>query len=480
MSNLMSFLRSRTTRLVAAVATLALVGMTGQASGVAPPSAGATKDIACDSGSLPESTQGRVPAIDITSGRAARGYTCNTRMVSHYGSTGGYRVERYADKSGHVCAYYDSTLLFPKDVVAQSTATSGTYVMDMTDPAHPVHTDTLRTLAFQSPHESVRLNQKRGLLVADMGYPTFNPGFVDVYDVTADCRHPVAQSSSPMGVLGHEGGFSPDGNTFWVTSLSGGTIAAVGLNDPKVPTLLWLSTKYKPHGVSISNDGNRLYMADDGNHGVTVLDVSQVQMRVPNPTVTNVSFLTWPSVSTPQNATPFTLKGHHYLLETDEFGADSGTVGAARIIDIQNDRHPFVVSNLRLAVNQPAALAGAEKGDPGMNGPLASLQGYAAHYCTLPSRVDPNIIACSFIMSGLRVFDIRDPLHPKEIAYFNGPVKPSSNSAQGGSYAMAAPAYDEAHNDIWYADGNSGFYVVHLTKSTGVTTFAANVVLPGN
>jgi len=46
-------------------------------------------------------------------------------------------------------------------------------------------------------------------------------------------------------------------------------------------------------------------------------------------------------------------------------------------------------------------------------------QGYQGHYCSLPSRVDPNIIACSFIMSGLRVFNIVNPAKPVEIAYFN-------------------------------------------------------------
>ena len=445
-----------------------------------PPYAGPTPGVACDHGSIPETTQGRVPLADITSGRAALGYTCNTRQVSHFGSTGGFRVERYVDKAGHACAYYDSTLLFPKDVATQGTETSGTYVLDLTDPAHPVHTDTLRTPAFQSPHESVRLNQKRGLLVADMGYPTTNPGFVDVFDVTADCRHPVLRSSSPLGVLGHESGFSPDGNTFWVASLFARTLAAVDLTDPTLPSIAFFTYAYEPHGVSISNDGNRLYMADNGNKGLTILDISQVQRRVLNPTVPVVSHHTWPGISTPQNATPFTVKGHRYLEENDEFGAPNGPVGGARIIDIQDERHPFVVSNLRLAVNQAAALAGDEKNDPGMSGPLANLQGYAAHYCSLPSRVDPTIIACSFIMSGLRIFDIRDVRHPKEIGYFNGPVKPSSNPAQGGAYAMAAPAYDPVRRDVWYSDGNSGFYVVHLDAASGITSFAKTNVLPGN
>ena len=129
----------------------------------------------------------------------------------------------------------------------------------------------------------------------------------------------------------------------------------------------------------------------------------------------------------------------------------------------------------RLAINnQPA-----ETSDPGDN---QAFQGYQGHYCTLPSRVDPNIVACSFIMSGLRVFDIRNVAHPREVAYFNKPLQPGADGdpMKAGSFAMSAPAYDEATNDIWYTDGNSGFYVVRLTKATGIKQFAARVVLPGN
>jgi len=470
---------------VAAGAVLALAvpaAGAGASLSTTAPSADATPGVPCDRGSLPEHTQGRVPLADVNSGRAARGYTCNTRQVGHFGSTGGYRVERYVDRAGHQCAYYDATLLFPKDIPIQGAQTSGTYVMDMTNPARPVHTDTLRTPAFQSPHESVRLNQKRGLLVADMGYPTTNPGFVDVYDVTADCRHPVLKASSPLGVLGHESGFSPDGKTFYVASLFAHTLAAVDLSNPSVPKIAWFSYAYEPHGVSISNDGNRLYMADNtsGHVGLTVLDVSEVQRRVLNPAVPMISHLSWPGGSTPQNATPFTERGHRYLEENDEFGATSGQVGAARIIDIQDEKHPFVVANMRLAVNQKTALAGPEKNDPGMSGPLAGLQGYAGHYCSLPSRVDPAVIACSFILSGLRVFDIRNITHPIEAGYFNGPVTPSSNPNHVGSYAMSAPAYDPTHNNLWYSDGNSGFYAVHLDKASGITRFAPTTTLPGN
>jgi hypothetical protein len=96
--------------------------------------------------------------------------------------------------------------------------------------------------------------------------------------------------------------------------------------------------------------------------------------------------------------------------------------------------------------------------------------------------VDPHIVACSFIMSGLRVFDIRDPKNPREVAYFNKPLMPGTATypTKAGAFAMAAPAYDEATRDIWYTDGNTGFYVVRLTKASGVRRFARRIVYPGN
>jgi hypothetical protein len=458
-------------------------GMVSSAIGAPAVYAGPTPDVRCDGASLPEKVQGRAPLADVATGRAAKGYSCNATEISHTGKTGGYRVERYVDKAGHECGFYDSTLLWPTSVGDQGTDGPGTYVMDMKDPAHPVHTATIQSPAFQSPHESVRLNVKRGLLVADMGYPTANPGFVDVWDVSKDCLHPTFDASSPMGVFGHESGFSPDGLTFYVASLYAHTLAAVDLTNPQVPTLLWATSDYQPHGVSISADGNRLYMAENGFsssdfNGLTVLDVSQIQERVTNPSVPLVSRLTWPQVSTPQNATPFTRGGHKYLMEIDEFGSGAN-IGAARIIDIENEKKPFVVSNIRLAVNQAKAQGPDLEADPGNDQPF---QGYQGHYCSLPSRVDPNIIACSFIMSGLRVFDIHNPSKPREVAYFNKPLLKGSNynPNKAGSFAMSAPAYDEATNDIWYTDGNSGFYVVRLRPSAGVKSFADTVLLPGN
>ena len=468
-----------------AVVSAAVIAVGGAALATAaptPPSTAATPAAKCGPGSLPEAVQGRAPKSDVASGRYAKGYTCNVAEIAHQGRSGGYRVERYVDEQGNECAYYDSTLLWPTSVADQGTTGPGTYVLDMKDPAKPVVTDVLRSLAFQSPHESMRLNTKRGLLAAVFAYPTAQPGQVDIYDVSQDCRKPVLMSSTPFGVLGHEGGFSPDGNTYYVGSLYFNTLTALDVSDPRVPKPLWATDDYEPHGVSISDDGNTLYMAQATNkggfEGLTVLDVSQVQKRVPNPQVPIVSRLTWDTVSTPQNATPFTSRGKKYVMEIDEFGSGAA-IGAARIIDVEDITAPKVVSDIRLEVNRAEAQGADLEADPGNN---QAFQGYQGHYCSLPSRVDPTILACTFIMSGLRVFDISDVTKPREIAYHNKPILPgtATNPNRAGSFAMSAPAYDEQTGDIWYSDGNSGFYVVRLTGSAKRPKFAGEIVNPGN
>jgi hypothetical protein len=435
-----------------------------------------TPDAKCGPTDTPETTQGRTPLADFSDGRSNIGYTCNASQVSHTGTSGGYRNYRYTDSQGHVCGYYDSTLLFPGNL-AGSSHNSGVFVLDMTDPAKPVVTDDLVTPAMQSPHESLSLNVTRGLLAADLANPTTYPGWVDIYSLSQDCRHPALQSSTPFGILGHEGAFSPDGNTFWVTSVVG-NLTALDVSNPLAPVILYNNLNVKPHGLNISDDGNTLYYADLGSsHGLTVLDVSQVQKRVLNPQVTQIAHLTWDIVSIPQVPIPVTIGGHPYIVEIDEYTAGTSLntaydpnafVGAARIIDIADPAHPKVISNIRLAVNEPANRAGDQQNDPSAT---SSLQGYAGHYCGVPQRQDPGIVACSFIMSGLRVFDIRDPHHPKEIAYFNMPPKTGTastsptSSGPSASFAMSQPAFDVGRGQVWYSDGNSGFYVVQISSS---------------
>lgn len=439
----------------------------------------ATPQLPCGPGSRPETDrQGRVPLRDYVNGRAAKGYTCNLVDVGHQGDSGGFQVHRYVDKAGHECAFYDGTLLFPTRELAGKEG--GTVVLDMTDPRRPRKTAVLGTVAMRTPHESLRLNTKRGLLAAVAGSPVTQVGVVDVYDVSQDCRTPVLKSSLPIGILGHEGAFSPDGRTYWAATTADRGLTAIDLTDPATPTILFRSLEISTHGLSISDDGRRAYLADvsegptqnyyseitTGGGGMRILDISQVQDRAPLPQVTEVGYVTWPEVTIPQSTIPVTIKGRKYVLEFDEYDtnvleyAADENVGGVHVIDVTDERKPRLVSRIRLAVWDRVARA-TQEADPGAG---SGTQGYAAHYCSVPQRHEPGILACGMIASGLRVFDIRDPLRPREVAYANHPaVDKADPAASGGAYAMAAPAFVPQRREIWYSDTNTGFWVVRLT-----------------
>jgi hypothetical protein len=460
---------------IAAVASAAVVGggvvaAVGGEEALAP-AAPATE---CAAGSLPEtSIQGRVSAADHESGRAAQGYTCNTEQIGHHGKTGGFKAQRYTDAQGHTCAYYDSTRMFPTDAVTNllNGAGLGVVVLDMTDPAAPRKTANLITPAMLSPHESLVVNPRRGLLAAVMGNVATAPGILDVYDIRTDCRHPKLLSSTPSAVLGHESGFSPDGRTFWSSGAAGFSLTAVDLTNPRLPRKIFSKAGVIYHGLRFSADGDTMYVANMGTFnqdsvldepGLRIYDVSEVQDRVPNPKIHLLSELMWPEASVPQVAEPFVRDGHRYLLEVDEFSdlfgdgltnfRTDGPVGAARIINVEDPRNPFVVSGLRLQVHQPENRTEELFADPGANSPLG---GYSAHYCSVPTRDNPRIVACSMIGSGLRLFDISDIEHPREIGYFNKP-------GPSGSNALSQPVWDVGNRSVWYTDATSGFYVVRL------------------
>ena len=177
-------------------------------------------------------------------------------------------------------------------------------------------------------------------------------------------------------------------------------------------------------------------------------------------------------MSIPQAADPVVIRGHHYLLETDEFanftlGPDlvvsggyeaDAPVGAARLIDIEHPNNPFVVSNLRLEVHQKAAREGPEKNDPGASLPV---QGYTGHYCSTPRTPEPGHRRvqhdrqrrCGSSTSATRCTPGRSPTSTSRSS-------PGRSPDREGGYAMSAPAYDLKHRMVWYSDGNSGFYAV--------------------
>ncbi|HVT34163.1 MAG TPA: hypothetical protein VHE37_01160 [Nevskiaceae bacterium] len=444
----------------------------------------------CGANSLPETDiQGRVSIDDRSSGRSQQGYRCNLELVGQYQGQG----TTWVSQSYKNCAYHSQT--FPTSLQGPS---PGVQVVDVSDPKHPVLAGTLTSPAFLgNTWESLKVNEARGLLAGVQVGIGEGAVFFDVYDIGTDCLHPKllnsvgpTQLSIPADSIGHEGNWSPDGNTYWSTSLAGGIVTAIDVSDPALPRALFVGNAgIVNHGFELSADGNRLYLANVAPEGLDILDVSEIQSRKLAPQMHKLGSVTWTDGSTGQHSIPVSWNGKPYLVFVDEGGN-----GAARIIDISDETAPVVVSKLKLEIHMPE-YAEQRTADLAGNGSF----GYEGHYCTVDRRENPTAIACGYFQSGVRVFDVRDPMNPHEIAYYNPPAQVGKSAQLTGSehangllqvYAPANLTADwcsspprfveqaDGERQLWVTCQDNGFMVLKFTNGSYPVADVAPVVTP--
>src|SRR3954470_2292524 len=446
---------------------------------LAPSAADAKSPAQCGPNDKPETgLQGQVPLADRASGRSVAGYNCNLTEVGYLPSSSFANFDTYKN-----CAYYS-------DTIGAVNAEGGTVVVDVSDPRKPVQTAYLTQRAAANAGESLRVHPERGLLVADRYYlangisnvddPDANRS-LDVYDISKDCRHPQLLADVVMpSALGHEGCFQTDGMVYYMASTS--NITPIDLSDPRHPKQLSEPQNLGIHGCSTSEDGKRAYLADIGTGRLAVADTSEVQARKPNAQIKVIGELPTPSNLGQQSTIPIFYGDHPYMLDWAEYAAlakpcaarpDRETnFGYPEIIDMADERHPKVVSKIFNEVTLPENCAavsadsasfptnGLTKGDVfGLVGSRVFL--YDSHYCSTDRTHHPPIAACASFGSGIRVYDIRDPRAPKEIAYFN----PGTTDAPAGAIANATVGRPVIRSDlgqIWFADIAKGFHVVQF------------------
>lgn len=431
---------------------------------------------ACGAGSQPETDiQGRVSIEDRESGRSLKGYRCNLELIGQYQGQG----TSWVSQSYRDCAYHAQR--FSSSV---TTPTAGVHVVDVRDPANPVLATRLTSPAFLgNTWETLKVNETRALLAGVLVGPYSGPAFFDIYDIGSDCRAPIllnsiaeTQLSLPANTLGHEGGWSPDGKTYWSTGFIGGLITAIDVSDPSKPRVLFTgSTGIANHGFALSEDGNRLYIADPGSNntganeipnGMAIFDVSEVQSRALLPRIHRIGELHWTDGLTGQHAIPVSWSGKPHVIFVDEMGA-----GGARIIDISDETAPVAISKLKLAIQMPESQALR-----GMDIASNAVFGYEAHYCSVDRDINPTALACGYFQSGVRVFDIRDPRQPKEIAYYNPPAQlEKASQLTGSEHANAgedmrtdwcsSPPRFVGSDQLWVTCQDNGFMALRFTNS---------------
>ena len=448
---------------------------------LAPSVAQARSPAECGPGDRPETAlQGQVPIADRASGRSVEGYTCNLSEVGFMPSSSFANFDTYEN-----CAYYS-------DTIGAFNAEGGTVVVDVSDPRKPVQTAYLTERATANAGESLRVHRERGLLVADRYFlaqgvsnaddPDANRALA-VYDISKDCRKPRLLADVVMpSAVGHEGCFQADGNVYYMASTD--TITPIDISDPTEPRQLSEPQDLGIHGCSTSEDGNRAYLADIGTGKLLVADTSEVQARKQNAQIKVIGELPTPGNTGQQSTIPLFYGGRPHVLnfaEYAELGVPCGArpdretnFGYPMIVDIADERNPKVVSKIFNEVTLPENCAavsadsasfpanGLTKGDIfGLVGSRVFL--YDSHYCSTDRTHDPTIAACASFGSGIRVYDIRNPASPKEIAYYN----PGTTNSPAGAVANATVARPVIRSDlgqIWFADISKGFHTVQFRE----------------
>jgi len=465
----------------------------------------------CGHGDHTESgLQGETTQEERFSGDSERAYNCNLELVGQEPQDefeGAFSQDGPA-YAGH-CAYYGT------DRVTSLQQHLGVRVIDASDPRHPRVSAYLDdTAAARAPHETVQTHEGRHLLVvAENNGPDFA-----VYDIS-DCRHPVLLADIQLpGSQGHMGAFAPDGRTYWLTQAGANRsfLYSVDLTDPSNPVMLppaQFLGDGRAHGLELNPkgfargvpEGTRVYAGQAGSFpftsvggrdGLVIMDVSDYQFRRPNPEIRIISTLFWDGGGA-EAMIPVKIKGHPYLISTDEAGGASGEGGWAaacdrgaspfgypQIIDVGDETNPKIVAKLMLEVNDPAncsQLLAETPPDPpgtapGTNLPaISGTTNYSEETCVADNPKNARMLACSFQNASLRVFDIRDPHHPKEIAYWKPGARrtaflPSSGSwAEGVDRTVDKIAHwvrwrkhgRELH--IWTVSDGHGFQVLRFT-----------------
>jgi hypothetical protein len=129
-----------------------------------------------------------------------------------------------------------------------------------------------------------------------------------------------------------------------------------------------------------------------------------------------------------------------------------GGVSRPRITDVTDPAHPVEVSQFRLAIGEPSNCAAQ----------VASGVNPSVHYQNVDDETNTTFAMFSSWNSGLRIADVRDPAHPKEVAYFNPGMFETPSQGSLLDQAWAHIRYLPESGQIWLTTETGGFWVLEL------------------
>jgi hypothetical protein len=424
---------------------------------------------------------------------------CGLRIVGHSSILGRTNSMNLA-KVGS-CAYVSST--GPAQPLTALPAglqgpTDGVAVLDVSSPQAPRFVQLLRTPGALETGETlsaVDTGARKVLVVGSYGgrstidelNAAIGPA-LDIYDVSEDCTRPVHKATVYWPDNAHNVTLNPSGTRVYGTRYAfepkatattalnallglGPMLTATGLPltdvmvmditnlakprlAAQLPLILPDGSPTECHKVEFDASETRMYCASDKlsgatrpdgreplysvwpSAGPTIWDVSDISSGRRNP----VARFVGESAVRGQgghHAVPMTITDavgarHRYLMAANELAFTCDMAAYPRIWNIDDERRPSVVGELHL----PAADRCS-----------------GAHYNDVDSREKTTMALVGWTDAGFRVFDVRDPAHPRPLAYF-----------RPGSACYSVAYFDSTTGNIWFAC-KGGFFVAALSPS---------------
>ncbi|MFL6204807.1 MAG: hypothetical protein ACJ739_05610 [Acidimicrobiales bacterium] len=461
--------------------------------------------------------QGDVPMAHRTEDAAGRsraeaGYNCGLALVAREVLDADGR-----DEGGNAnmatashCAYVAGPgTVFGPAMYSSADDSGGVAVVDVSSSSDPVHVKTLKgsgatSLVSETLHATDVVDPDthkvtRSILVTGQ-YGNFGSGGdkpMEVYDVTGDrCTDPVHLGTVRWPENIHNLTISGNGRYVFATQptqvvdispmFAGGHYVYLGNLDnamdfpvvapapgadvdDAVPAARTrgLPATYFGHEAAPSYDGTRLILGSQTPmfDVFTIADIGPWLERNADGTPKGMPIIHSQRAGRGHSVTPAKIAGHGEWVMHAEESVFQGAYGCApsrlnpfagaaepSFTDITDVDAPRMhVSTFGLAINRPENCAAQ----------LQSQVQASVHYHEFDSREDAKIAILSMQNAGIRVVDVRDPEHPREIAYFNpGDVDAGPDVLL--DYAWGHPHYDARSGQIWFATESGGFWVVEL------------------
>lgn len=351
--------------------------------------------------------------------------------------------------------------------VGSRSGDQGVLVLDIGDPERPTVIDEL-PFAPGSTARELRADAALDLLVV-LSY-RFDPGSaapngLDLYAID-DCRSPRLINTVDFGdALPHEfflwkgsADETPRRVLAYVAMWGyAPNLRVVELTEPEdaAEIAAWDAAPFlgfatRLHSVSVTPDGSRAFLADF-DQGLMVLDTSALAEGEADATP---RLLTEPATRLAFDDcclhSAVSIPDTDLLVTTQEnYGAGACPYGRLRVVDAAS---PDALTAL--------SIAGIDENDPAACGKTAALDGaFTAH----DPLVVENLAFVSWYAGGLRVFDLSEPLAPREVAAFVPEPLPAVavDDFELGSYPIRVWSSPIVRDGLIYVvDIRNGLFVV--------------------